>query len=135
MLIYFSCFVYCCFKSSFYIELVWLDCFPPGVQIERLDPEDAHGSSHCCLVAIGRLQVTSTPNNSDIMGSNSSNEFISRHNMEGKFTFVDQRWENTYNIFIIIIDNYIIIFCKKPVLPSIIINSRNITGSLFLKGV
>ncbi|XP_023218888.1 aryl hydrocarbon receptor nuclear translocator homolog isoform X3 [Centruroides vittatus] len=64
---------------------------PSGVQIERLDPEDAHSGSHCCLVAIGRLQVTSTPNTSDLMGSNSSNEFISRHNMEGKFTFVDQR--------------------------------------------
>lgn len=30
-------------------------------------------STHCCLVAIGRLQVTSTPNSSDLAGSNSNN--------------------------------------------------------------
>lgn len=63
---------------------------PTGVQMDRGEDE-AHGSSHCCLVAIGRLQVTSTPNTSDLMGSNSQNEFISRHAMDGKFTFVDQR--------------------------------------------
>ncbi|GJQ68519.1 putative PAS domain protein, partial [Trypoxylus dichotomus] len=63
---------------------------PTGVQMERQPEDDVH-SSHCCLVAIGRLQVTSTPNTSDLSGSNSSAEFISRHSMDGKFSFVDQR--------------------------------------------
>lgn len=52
---------------------------------------DENSSTHCCLVGIGRLQVTSTPNCSDLMGPNGGTEFISRHNMDGKFTFVDQR--------------------------------------------
>ncbi|CAH1795791.1 unnamed protein product [Owenia fusiformis] len=62
---------------------------PAGVQIERNETEE-HNSSHCCLVAIGRLQVTSTPNVSDIT-PNGATEFISRHSVDGKFTFVDQR--------------------------------------------
>ncbi|BFZ02012.1 hypothetical protein BsWGS_05051 [Bradybaena similaris] len=66
--------------------------WPPsaGVQIDRGD-SDEHGGNHCCLVAIGRLQVTNTPNCSDIMGPNPPSEFISRHSIDGKFTFVDQR--------------------------------------------
>jgi len=65
--------------------------WPPTVQAMERSEDESHGGSHCCLVAIGRLQVTSSPNTSDLMGSNSQNEFISRHAMDGKFTFVDQR--------------------------------------------
>nr|AWY10928.1 arntl [Tritonia tetraquetra] len=61
-----------------------------GVQIDHSE-SDEHSVNHCCLVAIGRLQVTNTPNCSDIMGSNPPSEFISRHSVDGKFTFVDQR--------------------------------------------
>lgn len=57
-----------------------------GVQMDREDD-----GSHCCLVAIGRLQVTSTPNTADLSGSNANAEFISRHSVDGKFTFVDQK--------------------------------------------
>ncbi|XP_037910547.1 aryl hydrocarbon receptor nuclear translocator homolog isoform X3 [Hermetia illucens] len=64
----------------------------PGVQMDRQSEEDMH--SHCCLVAIGRLQVTSSANSSDLSGSNNQSEFISRHAMDGKFTFVDQRVMN-----------------------------------------
>ncbi|XP_065226744.1 aryl hydrocarbon receptor nuclear translocator homolog isoform X3 [Planococcus citri] len=61
---------------------------PSGVQMERIIEED---SAHCCLIAIGRLQVSSAPNVSDLSGPSSNSEFISRHSMDGKFTFVDQR--------------------------------------------
>jgi PAS domain-containing protein len=65
----------------------------PGVQLDRQNEDDLH-SSHCCLVAIGRLQVTSTANSADLNGSNNQSEFISRHSMDGKFSFVDQRVMN-----------------------------------------
>jgi len=62
---------------------------PTGVGHDRGIENEDHGN-HCCLVAIGRLQVTSTPTTSDL-SSNSGQEFVSRHSVDGKFTFIDQR--------------------------------------------
>lgn len=66
---------------------------PSGLHVEVLDREGGEGSGggHCCLVAIGRLQVTSSPSCGDLSGPNPPIEFISRHSTDGKFTFIDLR--------------------------------------------
>lgn len=64
--------------------------WPPSGSMDRGIENEEH-TSNCCLVAIGRLQVTSNPSSNDLMGSNSAHEFITRHSIDGKFTFVDQR--------------------------------------------
>ena len=37
-----------------------------------MEPRGEDDGTHCCLVAIGRLQVTSTPNTSDMSGANNN---------------------------------------------------------------
>lgn len=64
-----------------------------SVSMDRIDVEDSN-NGYCCLVAIGRLQVISTPSACDLNNANSQIEFMSRHNVDGKFTFVDQRVTN-----------------------------------------
>ncbi|XP_023377612.1 aryl hydrocarbon receptor nuclear translocator [Pteropus vampyrus] len=69
----------------------YIKAWPPaGVSLPDDDPEAGQGSKFC-LVAIGRLQVTSSPNCSDMSNVCQPTEFISRHNTEGLFTFVDHR--------------------------------------------
>ncbi|CAK1602009.1 unnamed protein product [Parnassius mnemosyne] len=61
----------------------------PGMQMDRPVEDELH-ASHCCLVAIGRLQVTSTPSSAE-GGACGGAEFVSRHAADGRFTFADQR--------------------------------------------
>ncbi|XP_053561475.1 aryl hydrocarbon receptor nuclear translocator [Bombina bombina] len=69
----------------------YIKAWPPaGVTLPDDDP-DAGQSNKFCLVAIGRLQVTSSPNCTDMNNICQPIEFISRHNVDGMFTFVDHR--------------------------------------------
>ncbi|XP_033926991.1 aryl hydrocarbon receptor nuclear translocator isoform X2 [Melopsittacus undulatus] len=69
----------------------YIKAWPPaGVSLPDDDPDAGQGSKFC-LVAIGRLQVTSSPNCTDMNTVCQPTEFISRHNTEGIFTFIDHR--------------------------------------------
>ncbi|XP_075700846.1 aryl hydrocarbon receptor nuclear translocator [Rhinoderma darwinii] len=69
----------------------YIKAWPPaGVTLPDED-QDAGQSSKFCLVAIGRLQVTSSPNCTDMNSVCQPIEFISRHSVDGMFTFVDHR--------------------------------------------
>ncbi|XP_030013540.1 aryl hydrocarbon receptor nuclear translocator isoform X2 [Sphaeramia orbicularis] len=63
---------------------------PAGVSLTDDEADNTQGSRYC-LVAIGRLQVTCCPGDTDINSVSVPVEFISRHNCQGMFTFVDHR--------------------------------------------
>ncbi|XP_035018757.1 aryl hydrocarbon receptor nuclear translocator isoform X4 [Hippoglossus stenolepis] len=63
---------------------------PAGVSLTDNEADNTQGSRYC-LVAIGRLQVTCCPGDTDINSISVPVEFISRHNCQGMFTFVDHR--------------------------------------------
>ncbi|XP_061095225.1 aryl hydrocarbon receptor nuclear translocator isoform X3 [Conger conger] len=67
---------------------------PAGVSLSE-EETDTNQGSRFCLVAIGRLQVTCCPSDTDMSNISVPVEFISRHNCQGIFTFVDHRCLNT----------------------------------------
>ncbi|KAI1904136.1 hypothetical protein AGOR_G00002580 [Albula goreensis] len=72
----------------------YIKAWPPaGMTIPEEDTEAGQGSKYC-LVAIGRLQVTSSPVSMDMNGLSVPTEFLSRHSSEGIITFVDPRCIN-----------------------------------------
>ncbi|XP_028999915.1 aryl hydrocarbon receptor nuclear translocator 2 [Betta splendens] len=72
----------------------YIKAWPPaGMTIPEEDTEASQASKYC-LVAIGRLQVTSSPVSMDMNGLSVPTEFLSRHNSDGVITFVDPRCIN-----------------------------------------
>ncbi|KAF5903955.1 aryl hydrocarbon receptor nuclear translocator-like isoform X3, partial [Clarias magur] len=63
---------------------------PAGVSLSEEEVEGGQGNRYC-LVAIGRLQVTCCPSDNSMSTISVPVEFISRHNAQGTFTFVDHR--------------------------------------------
>ncbi|KAM6968212.1 aryl hydrocarbon receptor nuclear translocator [Aplochiton taeniatus] len=63
---------------------------PAGVSLSDEEADNNQGSRYC-LVAIGRLQVTCCPGDTDMNSISVPVEFISRHSCLGIFTFVDHR--------------------------------------------
>ncbi|XP_069796311.1 aryl hydrocarbon receptor nuclear translocator-like isoform X4 [Narcine bancroftii] len=69
----------------------YIKAWPPaGVTLPDDEAEGGQGNKFC-LVAIGRLQVTSSPSCIDMKGNCLPTEFLSRHSANGVFTFVDHR--------------------------------------------
>uniref|UniRef100_A0A672QD89 Aryl hydrocarbon receptor nuclear translocator-like n=1 Tax=Sinocyclocheilus grahami TaxID=75366 RepID=A0A672QD89_SINGR len=67
---------------------------PAGVTLSEEEADNNQGNRFC-LVAIGRLQVTGCPNDTNINNISVPVEFISRHNCQGLYTFVDHRCQAT----------------------------------------
>ncbi|XP_052003654.1 aryl hydrocarbon receptor nuclear translocator-like isoform X6 [Xyrauchen texanus] len=63
---------------------------PAGVTLSEEEADNTQGNRFC-LVAIGRLQVTCCPSYTNISNISVPVEFISRHNCQGVYTFVDHR--------------------------------------------
>ncbi|XP_067305370.1 aryl hydrocarbon receptor nuclear translocator isoform X3 [Pseudorasbora parva] len=67
---------------------------PAGVTLSEEEADNNQGNRFC-LVAIGRLQVTCSPGDTNINNISVPVEFISRHNCQGMYTFVDHRCQAT----------------------------------------
>ncbi|XP_053369053.1 aryl hydrocarbon receptor nuclear translocator 2 isoform X4 [Clarias gariepinus] len=72
----------------------YIKAWPPAGMTIPDDDSEAGQTSKYCLVAIGRLQVTSSPVSMDMNGLSVPTEFLSRHNSDGIITFVDPRCIN-----------------------------------------
>ncbi|XP_061100635.1 aryl hydrocarbon receptor nuclear translocator 2 isoform X1 [Conger conger] len=72
----------------------YIKAWPPAGMTIPDEDSDAGQTSKYCLVAIGRLQVTSCPVSMDMNGLSVPTEFLSRHNSDGVITFVDPRCIN-----------------------------------------
>ncbi|XP_051776392.1 aryl hydrocarbon receptor nuclear translocator 2 isoform X2 [Erpetoichthys calabaricus] len=72
----------------------YIKAWPPAGMVIPDEDTEAGQTSKYCLVAIGRMQVTSSPMSMDLNGLSIPTEFLSRHSSDGIITFVDPRCIN-----------------------------------------
>lgn len=80
---------FCTIHSTGYLKR-WS---PTEVDLDESNEPDNDGCNLSCLVAVGRLHphTVSQPAQNNVKVK--PMEFVSRHAIDGKFVFVDQRWE------------------------------------------
>lgn len=93
---FFFCFLFTADRKSFCTihSTGYLKSWPPTkMGLDEDNEPDNEGCNLSCLVAIGRLHphVVPQPVNGEIRVK--PTEYVSRHAIDGKFVFVDQRWE------------------------------------------
>lgn len=85
---------YVALKFCFFAGLVhctgYLKSWPPSSNSYDEEDEENESRNLSCLVAVGRQEII-YDETTDYSQPGIAREFISRHTIDGKFTFVDQR--------------------------------------------
>lgn len=110
---------------------------PAMMGVEEQEDADSDSSNMSCLVAIGRI----LPHISTVALTRHSDkaqrpiQFVSRHALDGKFIFVDQRWVRTYDKYMYLLNLFLKMFTSVIALRSTKFYKYNINAHFFFSRI